>query len=207
MKFPVEDWKEWTLVTVLTVAFVLLEVIFAQRVRIALCYGAILTVIICEWRLRVSMRRNVEDEKALIKGVERLLRPSKRPQKRREESVLNVCPGSEAEKYLRRAERAYDSKALIEAHFWAIRAVLSGGGPAAQHLMTRYRSMWVAEGGPHDPGGFREDYTEDCSLISVAVMWLNSGLNVMRAKSRLKRFASAGNEDAAAFLEYLRHRR
>lgn len=190
----------------LLVAFAVCEIAFPQHVRVALVFAGVATFLVCERRFRaedapVALEDDIAPSPAAAKVS------GAKPAKRGGSHPSTVRPGSVAEKLLRRATEAFGRKALIEAHYWAMKSVLADGGATAQREMSRYRSTWVAAGGPRDPGGFRADYTEDCELISVAVLWLTSDLNVMRAKSRLRRFASAGNEDAAAYLTYLRRRR
>ena len=205
MKLPKLSRGQWSLAFGILAVFLAVVIFSRQRLRTAVVFAVVTAVVVCERRLKRAQAEEAQPEPAedparnTAAPVASPAAETSRPADPSPASLPEM-----AGKYLRIARFAFDRKALVEANFWAMKSALEGGGAEARRLMDRYRSVWVAKGCPDDPGGPREDYPEESILISVAVFWLNSGINAVRAKNRLKRLADGGNDDAARYLDFMK---
>ena len=180
------------------VGFGLPEAFDGQRVRITIGVAAVLSVLICEFRLWRETRLDalaVPERKMDVRiDIDESAEPEPAVPDEEKTEEQKLMDG-----YLRIADFAFKRKDVIEAYYWALKAMLHGS-QAGRRLMNRYRSVWTSLGCPthYEP---RVDFTARCASLAIFVLRLTSRVNPNKALHDLKGLAASGFEEAQVFLE------
>lgn len=180
------------------VGFGLPETFDGQRVRITLGVAAVISVLICEFRLFRETRLDalaVSERKVDVRiDIDELAEPEPAVPDEEKTEEQKLIDG-----YLRIADFAFKRKNVIEAYYWALKAMLHGS-QAGRRLMNRYRSVWTSLGCPtHYESS--DEFTTKCAYLAIFVLRLTSRVDPNKALRDLKGLAATGFEEAQAFLE------
>ena len=195
-------WWEWLLIVVLVAGWVVLNAFVSQWLRTSVGLVMLVAVIVCEHRDRECR----EEDEAILRDKQRQMEKmwaSLHESGRAEQAVparpaVRHAARRNELSYLKFVRPAFTRRAFVEAHYWAVKALVEGEA-GARREMNLCRAAWTTAGRLEHYGTPREDYPAEAALLSVAVLWLSCGMNVARAKRRILRLANAGFEDARKY--------
>ena len=98
---------------------------------------------------------------------------------------------------------AFRRNALVEAFYWKL-LVRLGGGETHEVRLKDVRIAWMGCGCPMQYRNVYEGFGEEQGVFARAVLKIQCGIDVARAKNRIRELVKAGNPYAIRFDEYRR---
>lgn len=215
MRFWGPRWSDRWPTLLLVAVFVLLEVFAShQRLRVAALFAAGVAVFVCE---RSTRSKAARDRSEAIDAEAELMRQRAeekdnggvlyRGMQAKEAGEKNVRRNAadSLKGFLRLAEYAIQRGEPVEAHYWALKALLAGES-GARSAMNRYRIVWKSQGCHSYHGRHRVDFTEDKANLSLAALRASCRINEIGSKNMIVHLARHGDEDALAYLNLIRRK-
>lgn len=215
MRFWGPRWSGRWPTLLLVAVFVLLEVFAShQRLRVAALFAAGVAVFVCERSTRSKAARDRSEaidaeaelmrQRAEAKEKGGVLYRSMQAKERSETNVRRNAADS-LKGFLRLAEYAIQRGEPVEAHYWALKALLAGES-GARSAMTRYRIVWKSRGCHSYHGGYRGDFSKHNAKLSLAALRVSCRIDEIGSKNMIVHLARHGDEEALAYLNLIRRK-